>query len=308
MPDHQLTLGGNGQNGEIHVKDAAAREPITLNAGDGSITLRNPTGWTIGLNGNTADLYIGGNGQAGDINVRNKAGNLTIALDGEAGRAQVGGGTKDGQLAVMDGATHERITLLGADGSIKLRDPGSSPTIGLNGSNGDIIVGANGQAGRIDVRNGANARLITLDGETGDIQLANADCAEEFALAADQMAEPGTVMVLDDDGKVCQCSCSYDTRVVGVVSGAGGFKPGIVFDRRQGEHDRRAIALMGKVYCLVTAEAAPIRVGDLLTTSDVPGHAMKVLDPSRAFGALIGKAMAPLASGRGLIPILIALQ
>jgi hypothetical protein len=44
------------------------------------------------------------------------------------------------------------------------------------------------------------------------------------------------------------------------------------------------------------------------TTSPTPGHAMKVDDPLKAFGAVIGKAMRPLAEGRGLIPILIALQ
>jgi hypothetical protein len=35
---------------------------------------------------------------------------------------------------------------------------------------------------------------------------------------------------------------------------------------------------------------------------------MKAIDRSRAFGAIIGKALQPLASGTGLIRILIALQ
>ena len=65
---------------------------------------------------------------------------------------------------------------------------------------------------------------------------------------------------------------------------------------------------MGKVYCKVDAEPSPLEVGDLLTTSTTPGHAMKADDPTRAFGAIIGKALLPLKSGRGLIPILIALQ
>ena len=51
-----------------------------------------------------------------------------------------------------------------------------------------------------------------------------------------------------------------------------------------------------------------LEIGDLLTTSDTPGHAMRVGDPSRAFGAVIGKALAPLAAGRGMVPILVALQ
>jgi hypothetical protein len=35
---------------------------------------------------------------------------------------------------------------------------------------------------------------------------------------------------------------------------------------------------------------------------------MKVAEPTRAFGAVIGKALAPLACGRGLLPILVSLQ
>jgi hypothetical protein len=46
----------------------------------------------------------------------------------------------------------------------------------------------------------------------------------------------------------------------------------------------------------------------MLTTSVVPGHAMKAVDRLRAFGAVIGKALRPLNAGQGLIPILIALQ
>jgi hypothetical protein len=65
---------------------------------------------------------------------------------------------------------------------------------------------------------------------------------------------------------------------------------------------------MGKVYCKVDAELSPLEVGDLLTTSATPGHAMKATDPLNAFGAVIGKALRPLKTGKGLIPILIALQ
>jgi len=35
---------------------------------------------------------------------------------------------------------------------------------------------------------------------------------------------------------------------------------------------------------------------------------MKATDPLRSFGAIIGKALRPLAAGRGMIPILVALQ
>ena len=65
---------------------------------------------------------------------------------------------------------------------------------------------------------------------------------------------------------------------------------------------------MGKVFCKVDAQFGAIEVGDLLTTSPTPGHAMKTSDPFQAFGAVIGKALRPLIEGQGLIPILIALQ
>jgi hypothetical protein len=68
------------------------------------------------------------------------------------------------------------------------------------------------------------------------------------------------------------------------------------------------VALTGKAFCKVDAKYAPIEVGDLLTTSPTPGHAMKASDPLKAFGAVIGKALCPLKEGTSLIPILIALQ
>jgi hypothetical protein len=138
--------------------------------------------------------------------------------------------------------------------------------------------------------------------------LANADCAEDFDVVDPARAEPGTVMVLSDDGTVIACSTAYDKRVAGIVSGAGAYKPGIVLDRATQNDQRKPIALMGKVYCRVDAEYGAVSVGDLLTTSPTMGHAMRAADAGQAFGAVIGKALRPLASGRGLIPVLIALQ
>lgn len=143
---------------------------------------------------------------------------------------------------------------------------------------------------------------------TGDIRLANADCAEDFDICDGERVDPGTVMVLGDGGKL-QCSqTAYDKRVAGVISGAGDYKPGIVLDKQQSQHGRKPVALLGKVFCKVDAQYGAIETGDLLTTAPTPGHAMKAVDPLKAFGAVIGKALRPLAEGQGLIPILIALQ
>jgi hypothetical protein len=145
---------------------------------------------------------------------------------------------------------------------------------------------------------------------TGDITLppAGMDCAEQFDVAGEQELEPGTVVVIDQEGALRESCEAYDRKVAGVVSGAGDYKPAIILGRNVSISKRTVIALVGKVYCKVDADCAPVEVGDLLTASPTPGHAMKATDSNRAFGAVIGKALRPLASGRDLVPVLVALQ
>jgi hypothetical protein len=141
-----------------------------------------------------------------------------------------------------------------------------------------------------------------------DVNLIGGDCAEEFDLAETKGVSPGTVMVIDNAGSLRASREPYDKRVAGVISGAGNHKPGIILDKRTPKGNRQAIALVGKVCCKADAEYGAIEVGDLLTTSRTPGHAMKVTDPLRGFGSVVGKALQPLAAGQGLIAILVALQ
>ena len=140
-----------------------------------------------------------------------------------------------------------------------------------------------------------------------DVYCAGGDLAEQFGVVGDLKAEPGTVVVLAGDDHVRVSERPYDQRVAGIVSGAGTYRPALVLDRRA-ESDRLPLALTGKVWCKVDADNAPISLGDLLTTSSTPGHAMRAEDPAKAFGAVVGKALAGLTSGRGLIPVLVSLQ
>jgi hypothetical protein len=208
----------------------------------------------------------------------------------------------DGQIEILkDGKS---IFLLNAEyNAFVLRNKKGKDTVWIHGDP------SNGGSG-IDLRDQNGKDTITLNGESGDIILHNADCAEDFDVLEIQAVEPGTVMVLDSEGGLRQSTIAYDKKVSGVIAGAGNFKPGMVMDRHpsQGKNSRMPISLMGKVYCKVDAQYAPIEVGDLLTTSPTPGHAMKATDPLKAFGAVIGKALRPLEEGQGLIPILIALQ
>jgi hypothetical protein len=148
---------------------------------------------------------------------------------------------------------------------------------------------------------------------TGDLILINSpasgDVAEDFDLDDDPAhAEPGTVLVINSTGRLCTSDDPYDTRVAGVVSGAGELKPALVLQRIQSPERRSPIALVGKAFCKVDASFGNVAAGDLLTTSPTRGHAMKVGDRSRALGAILGKALASLESGRGLIPILVGLR
>jgi len=143
---------------------------------------------------------------------------------------------------------------------------------------------------------------------TGDISLPGADYAEDFDRAEAGEAEPGSVMVLEEGGALRESHDAYDGRVAGVVSGAGGFRPAVILDRREKSDDRVPVALMGKVYCKVDADYGPVSVGDMLTSSPTRGHAMHASDRERSFGAIVGKALRPLHNGRSLVPILVSLQ
>lgn len=89
---------------------------------------------------------------------------------------------------------------------------------------------------------------------TGDIILQSADCAEDFDILEAQKVDPGTGMVIDQDGALKQSEKAYDKRVAGVISGAGGYKPGIILDKQQSVTSRMPVALVGKAYCKVDAQ------------------------------------------------------
>ncbi|MEG3878703.1 hypothetical protein QT972_15095 [Microcoleus sp. herbarium7] len=254
------------------------------------------------------------------IQLRNSAGTNSIFLGGEDSTMLLGntlrlegdnGSIVSRSIQLRNTAGTNSIFLGGEDSTMLLGE-----TLRLEGGRGNIWLGGNGADGDIAIfaAGGDNQTLsqatIHLNGDSGDIILRNADCAEEFDISeeVEDEVEPGTVMVLDTEGKLRQSTNAYDQKVAGVISGAGDYKPGIVLDRQSSQNLRMPVALMGKVYCKVDAQYGAIEVGDLLTTSPTPGHAMKADDFQRAFGAVIGKALKPLQTGCGLVPIIIALQ
>ena len=206
------------------------------------------------------------------------------------------------------------IAIYGQGGTYAGKFDGNVQINGLASVNGQLAVngdcnvsGAHTVGGDSSV--GGNHNVTGNISVIGDVVLVNefsGDCAEDFDVEDAKAAEPGTVMIIGAEGTLTTCRDAYDTRIAGVVSGAGELRPAVVLHRFQSKQSRAPLALIGKVFCKADASLSPISPGDLLTTSTTPGHAMKVLDRSSAVGAIVGKALRALDSGRGLIPILVS--
>jgi hypothetical protein len=126
------------------------------------------------------------------------------------------------------------------------------------------------------------------------------DVAERFKVLGH--GEIGSVMVMDEQEKAIKlCERAYDPCVVGIISGEPAFILGL-------ETEHQPIALCGRVPCNVDADIAPIKVGDLLTTSPTKGYAQKALEIEKATGTIIGKALESLSQGKGQITGLVILQ
>jgi hypothetical protein len=279
---------------QIRIKDSKGNEAFSVNGEDGFVAVGGkktnvPKKLNTLVVRDTAQKHrLALNGNEGRVSVRDAEAKETVALIGPEAFVAVGGESHDGTVLVRGG---DGVPLV---------------ELGARAATAVIGVGNAGRPGVISVFDGTPAESIQINGATGDIVLQNADCAEEFEVVGE--AAPGSVMVLNDAGGLELSRRPYDTRVAGVVSGAGSLRPGIVLGRTPDGGNRVAVALVGKVYCRVDATREPIRPGDLLTSAATAGCAMRASDRRRAPGAVIGKAMASLAGEVGMIPVLVALQ
>jgi hypothetical protein len=281
---NRVNLRGASNGGTLNLYDAEQDLRFALSASTGTMTVRNNSGETkITLNGNSV-------GSAGEISLFDTNGNETIEL---LGAESSGTG---GQILLRNGAGTQTIEIDGdwagtGEGFIQLRKANGVSTITLDADvNGD---------GRIT---------------TQELQITGgSDLSEQFNImpAGHVQPEPGMVVSIHPQrvGELIVSTKAYDRTVAGVVSGAGGVKPGMLMGQAGTAADGHSpVALTGRVYVLCDASAGPIGPGDLLTSSAIPGHAMKVCDHSRAPGAVLGKAMSSLSEGRGLVLVLVSLQ
>jgi len=291
----------------LNSKDTMNVNPALLTA---NVWGNSPDGNTVGVAGSS----VSADGVWGTSKSGNGVEGTSASGPGVSGSSQTGNGVS--AISTSSNGIYAKGKTAGLfDGNVTVNGDLSARS---DISAASLKTSGQVNAGSVTTAGAVSAGSVTTSGNVtaNDVILTGADLAEDFSTAGVPI-EPGTVVVIDDAGALGQSSRAYDKRVAGVVSGAGSFKPGIVMDRARPDPEevaaqfggkRVSIALVGKVYCKVDAGYAPVEVGDLLTTSPTPGHAMRADDQTKAFGAVIGKALAPLASGTSLVPILVALQ
>ncbi|QEL82601.1 hypothetical protein DN407_29325 (plasmid) [Bacillus sp. JAS24-2] len=313
-----------------------AKTPPTIGGGAGSgvfgLTVSPGAAGVFGANNSNKGVGVQGNGPEAGISgfSENGAGirahsNTANAVEAFAHRetgvgilAMNSGNIKPGDTIHQGHGILSVTTVPGAAGVFGANNhesdgtgvQGNGPKAGIAGwsPNGNGVLALSNNIGIVAQGGQLAGRFVGDIEVTGDVRLVNADCAEDFDILESEHVEPGTVMVIDETGALQESRISYDKRVAGVISGAGNYKPGIILDKQQSQKKRLPIGLLGKVYCKVDAQYGAIEVGDLLTTSETPGHAMKAVDTQKVFGTVIGKALSGISNGTGLIPILIALQ
>jgi hypothetical protein len=335
----RINVGSSNVKGSVFIAGSNGKNSIILNdyIGDGMIKVMNKNTKTglrllagegikiFDINGeetvkisNSGSIVLGGNGKNGWFILKDNAGEEKVLLSDNSSNGEIGLRNENGKQGVVINASHglKLKNIQGKDiaklwsSVLRLGGNGEKGSIGIEDEQGDskVLMDTSNHSGHIGLFNIEKERTIHLDGEKGDIVLENADFAEEFDVLAPAEAKRGSLMVLNQSGQLEVCTKEYDSKVVGVVAGAGKFNPGIVMDKKGNSKNRLPISILGKAECLVDAQKEGIKVGDMLTTSSVPGFAMKVTDKSKAFGTVIGKALAPLEKGKGLISVLINIQ
>jgi hypothetical protein len=115
----------------------------------------------------------------------------------------------------------------------------------------------------------------------------------------------GDVLVIGPDGKLVRSTQAFQTSVAGVYSTKPGFVGGASAEGSQ--PGDIPLAIVGVVPVCASAENGAIHPGELLVTSATPGCAMRA-GANPPVGTVVGKSLQALASGKGVIKLLVTLQ
>jgi len=306
----ELTLTKTNGDPLAEVSSKGSGGSVTLNGNFGGRTIVGHQAITFSQTDNQVGASLNGADNGGALYLYNAAGGNRLFLYG---------GPNSGSIHLRNNAGLMNFyarSWEGEEGVVSLYNKNGGETMYLWGRNtGDT------NAGQIGLKNGSGVETITLDADKNGegrittqvlVITGGSDLSEQFEIAKETVdPEPGMLVCIDPEnpGHLAVSSKAYDYTAAGVISGAGGVKPGMVMGQAgtiaDGEYP---VALTGRVYCNVDAGYGSIEPGDMITTSDTPGHGMKVSDHTQAQGAIVGKAMTALESGTGQVLVLVSLQ
>ncbi|HEY9285197.1 MAG TPA: hypothetical protein VIP46_17215, partial [Pyrinomonadaceae bacterium] len=274
--------------------------------------------------GDSIDI-AGPSNQSGRTGIRvrttSPAGNSTLYFDNDRGDFSSYGG-------LLTGGSQNTFSFFGlarADRTFLLSDGPTSLGLGIGTLTAQPVILGTGNAervridanGNVGVGTAAPTQRLEVAGNlkvTGDA-VVDGNIAAKYQDVAEWVPgrgelPAGTVVVLDRSrtNGVVASRRAYSTHVAGVVSA----QPGVILG--EGGPGQVMVATTGRVKVKADATARPIRIGDLLVASDAEGVAMRSV-PVRAGrsrlhrpGTIVGKALEPLASGRGEILVLLSMQ
>jgi site-specific recombinase XerD len=261
------------------------------------------------INGNTIATNANTFGIANTNVVNLVIGNSTsaLALGGKTGITTInnnldvrGTSTLNGPVSATGLITANGGLTIAAGQKFTLTDftPGAIPFIGADKQiiqdaanfNWDTTTKSFRVTGAICVKATAGACAGTAAGTiyASNATVQAADLAENYISA--QQLEPGDIVIPESLGNslaIVKSTAAYQPQVIGIVS----TKPGFTLNsdaKGDAEHPNiYPLALQGRVPVKVTTENGPIKAGDPLTSSSIPGVAMKATQP----GQIIAKAL-----------------
>jgi len=140
-----------------------------------------------------------------------------------------------------------------------------------------------------------------------------ADYAEMYPVASDvepgDLVAPGSESVLTKDGdqitKLIKTNKPYQETMIGIISDPTKITDFNAIGYNIDEKDNpQPVSLSGRVLVKVSTENGPIEPGDLLTSSSIPGVAMKATKA----GPVIGKALEAFNGSQGKVMVFVNLS